>query len=438
MKHIYLLMFSLCLTLSAFAQQEFTLSQAISYGETNSPSVQIAQIGVSDAEQQIIQNRAIGLPTVGINGNYQHFLQIPAQLVPAEFFGGQPGEFAELAFGTKNNFTASAQMSTLIYDASYFTALKASRKYKVFSAQQLAVAKQDVKKNVTLAYLATLIYDETVNVLDSNSNNLSRLLFETTELYKAGFAEQLDIDRLTLSLKQLNTQKEDLNRQKQMAMNNLKFVMGFPMEQDLSVTDELEALVENNFVVEANEKLALENRAEYKMVQTGIELQQLNITAQKQQGFYPNLAGFASYQQSLQGANLFNDAQWIPTAVVGLQLNVPIFDGFARESKIERAKLDLEEAVRERDQLTEAIRLEVANARIKYDNAVVQVNNTKESMALAKKIYKTTQIKYTEGLGSSLELNQAESGLFIEQSGYIQALFSLLMAKAELEIALGK
>jgi outer membrane protein len=438
MKQIYLLMFSLCLSMTAFAQQEFSLSQAISYGETNSPSVQIAQIGVSDAEQQIIQNRAIGLPTVSLGGNYQHFLQIPAQLVPAEFFGGQPGEFAELAFGTKNNFTASAQMSTLIYDASYFTALKASRKYKIFSAQQLAVAKQDVKKNVTMAYLATLIYDESVTVLDSNSKNLSRLLFETTELYKAGFAEQLDIDRLTLSLKQLNTQKDDLKRQKQMAMNNLKFIMGFPMEQELEITDELEKLVENNFVVEVNDKLLLENRAEYKMIQTSIELQEMRITVNKQQGYYPNLAGFANYQQSRQGANLINDAQWIPSAVIGLQLNVPIFDGFARESKIERAKLDLEEVVRQKDQLTESIRLEVANARIKYENAVQQVTNKRESQALAQRIYKTTQIKYKEGLGSSLELNQAESGLFMEQNGYIQALFSLLMAKAELEIALGK
>ena len=134
----------------------------------------------------------------------------------------------------------------------------------------------------------------------------------------------------------------------------------------------------------------------------------------------------------------FNDAQWIPTAVIGLQLNIPIFDGFARESKIERAKLDLEKAVREKDQLTESIRLEVANARIKYNNAVQKVTNSKENMALAQRIYKTTQIKYTEGLGSSLELNQAESALFVEQSGYIQALFTLLMAKAELEIALGK
>lgn len=438
MKRFYLIIFALAMGFSGFSQQKFTLEQAVQYGQSNSPSVQIAQIGVTDADQLILQNRAIGLPKISVTGNYQHFLQLPAQLVPAEFFGGQSGEFAKLTFGTKNNFTAAAQLQTLIFDASYFTALKASREYRNFAAQQLDVTKQDVKKNVTLAYLATLIYGESVTILDSNAKNLERMLFETSELYKEGFAEQLDIDRLSLTLKQLKTQKDDLMRQKQIAVNNLKFLMGFPIEQDLEVTDNLMDLVNNGFAAELNEKLMLENRAEYKMLQTSVTLQELNITVQKQQGYYPSLAGFANYQQSRQGDNLFNNAQWIPSAIIGLQLNVPIFDGFARETKIERAKLDLEEVVRQRDQVVESIRLEVINAKIKYQNAVQKVTNTKESLELAQRIYNTTQIKQKEGLASSFELNQTQGSLFMEQSNYIQALFGLLMAKAELEIALGK
>jgi outer membrane protein len=438
MKRFYLMIFALAISFSAFSQQKFTLKQAIQYGQSNSPSVQIAQIGVADADQLILQNRAIGLPKISASGNYQHFLQLPAQLVPAEFFGGNAGEFSKLTFGTKNNFTAAAQLQTLIFDASYFTALKASREYRTFAAQQLNVTKQDVKKNITLAYLATLIYDESVTILDSNSKNLERMLFETSELYKEGFAEQLDIDRLTLTFKQLKTQKGDLIRQKQISVNNLKFLMGFPIDQDLAVTDNLTDLVNNGFTAELNEKLVLENRAEYQMLRTSVTLQEFNITVQKQQGYYPSLAGFANYQQSLQGDNLFNDSQWIPSAIIGLQLNVPIFDGFARETNIERAKLDLEEVVRQRDQAIEGIRLEVMNAKIKYQNAVQKVTNTNESLELAERIYKTIQIKYKEGLASSFELNQAEGSLFMEQSSYIQALFELLMAKAELEIALGK
>jgi outer membrane protein TolC len=438
MKQFYLLIFALVMGFSGFSQQEFSLEQAVKYGQSNSPNVQLAQIGVTDADQQIIQNRALGLPTISASANYQHFLQLPAQLVPAEFFGGQSGEFIKLAFGTKNNFTAAVQLQTLIFDASYFTALKASREYRVFASQQVEVAKQGVKKNVTLAYLATLIYDESVTILDSNSKNLERMLFETTELYKEGFAEQLDIDRMTLTLRQLKTQKDDLMRQKQISVNNLKFLMGFPIDQDLAVTDNLENLVTNGFIVEANEKLQLENRAEYQMLNTSANLQEFNIIAQKQQGYYPSLSGFANYQQSLQGDNLINDSQWIPSSIVGLQLSIPIFDGFAREAKIERAKLDLEEVVRQRDQVVESIRLEVVNSRIKYQNAVQKVTNTRENLELTQRIYKTIQIKYKEGLASSFELNQTEGSLFMEQSNYIQALFGLLMAKAELEIALGK
>ncbi|MGB1120819.1 MAG: TolC family protein [Saprospiraceae bacterium] len=185
--------------------------------------------------------------------------------------------------------------------------------------------------------------------------------------------------------------------------------------------------------------MVLDNHATYRMLKTGIDLSEMNVTAQKQQGYYPNLAAFGSYQQSLQGNNLFDDAAiWIPTAVVGLQLNVPIFDGFARSAKVERAKLDVEEAVRQRDQYAESVKLEVENARIKYRDAVEKVTNVRENLALAQRIYNTTKIKYKEGIGSSFELIQAETALFTEQSNEIQALFELLMAKAELEIALGK
>lgn len=439
MKRLYLIILALAMFTQTYAQQGFTLEQAINYGETNSPSVKIAQIGISDAEQQIIETRAIGLPTVKAGVNYQYFLQIPGSLVPAEAFGGPAGEFLELQFGVRNNLAASLEVQSLLFDASYFTGLQAARNYRNFAAQEVEVAKQDVKRNVTMAYLATLIYDETATVIDSNRKNLERLLFETKELYKEGFAEQLDIDRLSLSLKQLTTQTESLERQKQIAMNNLKFVMGFPLDQDLEITETLKNLVNDGFSAEVNEKLVLDNHATYRMLKTGIDLSEMNVTAQKQQGYYPNLAAFGSYQQSLQGDNLFDDAAvWIPTAVVGLQLNVPIFDGFARSAKVERAKLDVEEAVRQRDQYAESVKLEVENARIKYRDAVEKVANVRENLALAQRIYNTTKIKYQEGIGSSFELIQAETALFTEQSNEIQALFELLMAKAELEIALGK
>ncbi len=438
MKHFYLLIIGLVCSFKMLGQQAFSLEQAIIYGQSNNASVQIAQIGITDADQQIIQTRAIGLPTVKGGLAYNHYLQLPTSLVPAEFFGGQPGEFAELQFGTKNNLNGTLQIQSLLFDASYLTGLEAARKYRIFAAQQVDIVKQDVKKNVTMAYLSTLIYDETIAVIDSNATNLERLIFETTELYKAGFAEQLDIDRLKLSLRQLRTQMESLTRQKKIAMNNLKFVMGFPIGQELEITERLEALVQSGFATEVNEKLLMDNHATFQMMQTNIALNELNVLAQKQMGYYPSLAAFGSYQRGLQTNKFDGNGKWFPTTVVGLQLNVPIFDGFARNAKIERARLDLEEAVRQREQYSEGILLQVENARVKYNDATAKVTDTKDNLELAQRIYNTIQLKYKEGLASSFELNQAESSLFMEQSNYIQALFALLMAKADLEIALGK
>ena len=183
----------------------------------------------------------------------------------------------------------------------------------------------------------------------------------------------------------------------------------------------------------------LNNRKDYQLIQATINFNQYDIDAQKGAGYYPQLTAFGTHQQSLQRDNLFGEGNgWLPTTVWGLRLNMPLFDGFARSSKIQQVKLKLEEMETQSRQLVQAITLEVANSRIAYQNALEQVEDQKANIALAEKIYNTTQIKFKEGVGSSLEVSTAERALFDTQANYINALYDLLVAKANLAKALGK
>ena len=125
-------------------------------------------------------------------------------------------------------------------------------------------------------------------------------------------------------------------------------------------------------------------------------------------------------------------------AVVGVQMNVPLYSRGGKKAKLQRAQLDLARTENQMRSLERVIWLEVGNARIAYKNARVNVAEQEKNLALAQRIYDTTQIKYKEGVGSSLEITQAEQALFQSQQNIIQARYELLLAKVDLDKALGK
>lgn len=425
---------------TSFAQEsaEMTLQDAIDYALDNSIDMRIAAIGIADAEEQIVERRSVGIPQVSAGVDYQYFLQVPASVVDLSNFDPTlpEGTFEKLQFGLKNNLTASITANALIFDASYLTGLRAARAYRDYVQRDRERVIYDVKNKVIEAYLPALILEESRKTLLKNIDNLGKLLNETKAIYNEGFAEQLDVDRLELSLSNLRTEVENLDRQRAIIYNVLKFQMGYPINDPIKAVDNIEALFEPANETELSGVVDYGQRPEVKVLELGIRLNELNVELNKS-GYLPSLGAFATYQQSAQGDNLFDSPIWVPSSIVGLQLNVPIFDGFNKRAKINRAKLDLEVAQKQKEQLERSISLEVANARTNYINSLERAQSQQKNVELAERIYNTTQIKYKEGVGSSVEVTQAEQSLYETQQNYTQARYDLLVAKMALEKALG-
>ncbi len=444
---------------------KMSLEEAINYASTKSMEIKNAQINIADAEQQIYERRASGLPQITGAVTFQRYLQIPVQPLPEDFnifglfgralavdlrdqlsdetvngldqaFSSNGSDNSEgIAFFRKNNLTASINLDAMVFDGSYFVALQAARAYRAYTEKEFATKKREVENAVMDAYLPLLLIRENQELLDKNIANLSKLLFETQELYKAGFAEQLDVDRLELSEANLKIERENLDRQRELALTVLKYTIGFPLDQDLDVTDELESLsvsVDNNMLVDAVDPM---RRPEINLLDQAITLNELNIKV-NQSGYLPNLRAFGALQRQYQG-DTFKDGFWAPGAYVGLTLNVPIFDGMYKKSQIQRARLNLELIKNQREDMGRAIELEVSNARTNYLNALKKLDSQQQNLDLAQRIYDTTQIKYREGVGSSVEVTQAEQSLYTTQGNYLQGLYELVSAKLKLEQALG-
>ncbi|MCB9285259.1 MAG: TolC family protein [Lewinellaceae bacterium] len=430
------ILFLLLLPLGLGAQEpaSFSLEEAIRYAYENNLNLKNAQIKVADARQQIIERRAVGIPQLRGSVAYNYFIDIPTQIIP-NFLDPTAGDIA-VQFGTKNSLTAGLNLSIKAFDASYLVGLKAAKMYREYAALEMGTTRQSVKYQVVDAYLPALLIEENVKILDKNIENLDKLVTETRALFKEGFVEQLDVDRLELSLANLKTERESIARQKEVALNALKFALGYPMDQPISVTEELTALSPTASESDLTGAVNYTVRPEYTLVSKGEELNGLNVRLNRS-GYIPTLDLFGSYQQSMY-ANKLSDGKWFPTTIVGAQLNVPIFDGFGKKAKIERSKLDLEVVRNQKMDLERAIDLEVQNARATYLNAQDRLDSQKRNLELAERIYQTTQIKYKEGVGSSIEITQAEQSLYQTQQLYIQALYDQVTARISLDKALGR
>ena len=442
---VLLLLLGLSATLTAQPGNPFSLEAAIEYAYQNNHAVRNAQINIADAETQIDERRAGALPQVNGSAAYTRYLKLPAQALPDAFVqliaasnGGElPPDFSrEVSFFLKNNFTTGVGVNQALFDGSIFTALQAAHDYRSYVLAELEVVKQDIRNQVITAYLGPLILEENAEFLQKNIDNVSGLLRETRALYEAGFVEQLDVDRLQLSLSNLQTELDNLQRQRLVALNFLKMAMGYPIEDPITIEDDLDALLE----VASDESVLAEersygNRAEYAVITLGEQLNQANIRNIKS-GYLPTLYGNAGYQWQFQ-SNTSDDAFWAETASIGVNLNVPIFDGFRRRSQVERAELQAQLLTNQREQLQRSIDLEVANARESYRNAAQRIEFQRSNLELASRIYETARIKYKEGVGSSIEVQQAEQSLFATQQNYTQAAYDLVVAKSDLDRALG-
>lgn len=458
MKRRTLLTFlSLAFAVTSQAQGQFSLQEAVTYALEHNAEVRVEQLNVLDADGQLLEYKSIGIPKVNADVDYAYFLDIPTQILPdfispavygVLFEEGvlDPRQIPEagsqpVRFGKDHNLDATVRLETMLFDFAWIQGLKAQTMFRSLVTKNVNAKEYEIRSQVTKAYLAVLINDRNASLLDNNINNLDRLYNETKAIYESGFAEQLDVDRLALSLDNLKTERQNIARLTQVTKNLLKFQMGYPVTEPIELTDDFDLLADQVAVekVELTAPVNYNDRPEYATLELREDLNEINIKAIKS-GYLPTLRGRASYSRVLQRDKLFdsNDSPWFPSSVVGVTLSVPIFDGLEKKARIQRAQINRDKVAIAKAEFERAMDLEVRNARVRYLNASETVQARRRSMELAQRIYDTTQIKYREGVGSSIEMTQAESEFYQAQTNYINALYDLVVAKTDLDIALGK
>ncbi len=333
--------------------------------------------------------------------------------------------------------TATAQLTQILFDPGVMVALQARKKLEELARKTVSLTEQELKVEITKAYYDVLIAEQQKQLIDKNVERISKLENETREIYNVGLAEKIDVDRITVTLNNLKTQQTRIKQLVDLAYMSLKFQIGMQLQQSISLTDKL---IDNELNAELLARpFDHNNRVEYQLLKTKSTLLKYDMKRYKL-GWLPTLSAFGNYGYTLyNNADLFAAGdKWQKNSTVGIQLSLPIFDGFQRRNKMLQAKYTYQKTLNDVDNLKSALELEKTNAQITLRANLSNLQNQKSNMQLAEEVYNIAQTKYKEGVGSSLEVMNAETSLKEAQTNYFSALYDAITAKINLLKALGE
>ncbi len=418
-----------------------SLEDAIGQALEHNAVMKAARADLQIADRLIWETTAAGLPQISASLGYNYFLDIPTSLIPAEFFGGEPGEFQEIQFGTQHNITATASLEQLIFDGQYIVGLRAARIYRDLAGQTLKRSGIEITNAVRETYFLVLLAGENLRIVNDNLRNMEQTLYETQKLLAEGFTDPINADQLQLSVSNMKHHIAHLERQKKLTENLLKYQLGIDMDFNIELIDSLEGLFDKVLtdmaVVPSLEK---DDHIDYRIARSQ-EAMSMMVLRREQSAYLPSLsASFVRQEMAMRDAfNFFDsDKSWFPATYFALNLNIPIFSSGMRSSQVQQARLELEKAQIAKEQLGRALTLQMEEAKADLDTAYEQYLNEKSSLEIAQRIFDRTGIMYREGMASSLELTQANDQLLATRANYLNAKFEVLNARNNIYKAIGR
>lgn len=437
---LILLLFSFIGNIKAQEKKlSFSLDEAINYALMHSYAIRNAKLDIDAAKKKKWETTTIGLPQVSAKVDYQNFLKQVITLLPAEIFGGTPGTFNEVTFGTKQNLHASITMNQLLFDGSYLIGLQSAKVYLQISELAEIKTEQAIKEAVINAYGNVLLADASVEILKNNKILLEKNLKETKAIVKNGLAEEQDAEQLQITLSTIKNQLNKTKRLRNISYKMLNITLGIDLDAKINLTDSLESLaIKSTDLSLINENFNLENHIDFKIANNTKKSNELLMKFEMSQAL-PSLSAFVNYSKFANSDDFtfFNkDQDWLASSLFGLSLNVPIFSSFKRSSKTQQARIALEQSKIDLQETSQKLRLQVSNAKSDYQFSLDQYITAKENLRLSERIEHKENVKFFEGVGSSFELTSAQNQLYQKQQEYLQAILSIINAKIKLENAL--
>ncbi|WP_224487828.1 TolC family protein [Robertkochia flava] len=417
-------------------QYSFTMEEAINFALDSSYTALNSRRDVARALKQKWETTAAGLPQIDGTVDYQNQLKQPVSPIPAEFFGGEPGEFIPVVFGVRQQMNATATLRQLIFDGSYLVGLEAASTFLDYNENANEKTRLEVRKAVINAYGSVLVTRERVDILEKDRATLEENLREATVTFENGLAEEETVEQLQITFLQIQTELSNSIRMQGIAEEMLNITLGIPVEAEVVLEDDLGVLAMRNMTAAIlQEDFNPESNVDFKIAKNLTEQRELELKLEKSRAL-PSLNAFVNYGTTAFDQDfifLNRETPWYQSSVLGVSLNIPIFSSLMRSARTQQAKIALEQSKTSFTQATQQIELEYNRARSNFRYAVEKFDTSRQNLDLAERIEGKNQVKLREGIGSSFELRQAQTQLYRAQEEYIMSMLDVINARAELE-----
>lgn len=443
------------------AQAVHTMSaqQIVEYARRNNVQVKNALLDLQIQQQTNRQITSAAYPQLNGQLGTTYYPNIPVQVFPnfiamatygvLEQEGVRNGSgtpikspndfgFVQAAFGTKWNATGAVSLSQILFDGQVFVGLQAREASIQYQQKNIEITEENIKVNVYKVYYQLVVSKTQMAQIDANITRAAKLLSDTKALHDNGFAEQLQVDRAHVQLANLETEKLKLQRTIDNGYTGLKFLVGMPVNDVLVLTDTLSDTEIRKGILEASE-YQYSNRKEYQGLEIAKNLNAYNVKRYKY-AYLPSVNLSSSYAKNAfrDKFNFFGSGNWYTAWNVGLNINIPIFDGFSRAANVRKAELELQKTNNQLENLKLSIDNDVVQARNRFKAAITTLDYQQKNMQLAEQVYNQTKKKYESGLASNTDITNTQTDLIGAQTNYVSALYDAVIAKIDFLKATGQ
>ena len=424
---------------TAIHQHAFSLQQALDYAKQHNVQVKNALLDIQVQQQVNREVTGRAYPQINASGSLVYNAKLPVSLVPAEFFGGQPGTFQKLEFGVKWGATGGVSLNQILFDGQVFVGLQARETLIKFSEKQAEITEETIRANIAKIYYQLVASKTQISLIDANIALLEKLQHDTKVMYENGFAEQLDMDKISVQLANLHTEKETALTQIRNGFLGLKVLMGMPVKDELVLTDEItDDKVKEGLLDVGN--FDYQQRRDFQYANLGVKLGEYDLKRYRLAKL-PTLSINGYYNKNAQ-RNTFDffsgHGDWFGISAFTLQLQIPLFTGFSANARIAQANLALQKSINQREALKISIDSEIETAKNSFVSAIATLDYQKKNMALAQTVFDQTKKKFEIGTGSNTEITQAQTDLKGAQTNYLNALYNAIIARIDYTKAIGK
>lgn len=433
LEYLTLLIMTL-ISIESFAQQQsytnLTLKDVLQVALNTSHEIKKAKLDVENGHFKTKEAWASALPSVDGVGGLTHNPLLQQSALPGEIFG-KPGTTMLVALGQKWNTNIGVSVSQVLFNQSVFAGLKAAKTSQELYKLQASLTEEAVIEQVTSAYYAILIQQKKLSVVDTTISNTQRTLDIAITQYENGLIKEVDKKRLMVTVSNLKSHRQQLQNELDIIINQLKLIAGIPIAETITLAKEETFQQKEDLVDNVN----ISNRTEMAMLETQQKLLQMELQATRGRR-YPTLSLNGSY--SYQGlSNEFpysagDKANWFDVASISLNLKIPIFNGFAINSKIQQSKIANQKIQEDIALTTNRLNFAVTNAKNQMENSMITLNIQKENVELARDVASSIKANYNSGLATLNDLLSSETSLTESENNYLMAMLNYKIAEIEL------